>query len=84
MYPPRRNCILVLEGCNRPARETILMPIYEFECKKCKAVFEALRPIGDTGRTLACPRCDTKAPKKIFSVFAAGSGSCAPASSGFG
>jgi putative FmdB family regulatory protein len=59
------------------------MPIYEFECKKCGEVFEALRPMDDTGRSLSCPECGTKAPKKIFSTFAAG-GSCAPGGIGFG
>jgi putative FmdB family regulatory protein len=48
------------------------MPIYEYECRKCGETFEALRPIGDTGRKLSCPSCGTRAPKKVFSVFAAG------------
>ena len=59
------------------------MPIYEFRCKKCGETFEALRPIGDTGRKLSCPGCGTKAPEKILSVFAAG-GRSAPSSTGFG
>ena len=50
------------------------MPIYEFRCKKCGETFEALRRVGDTGRDLACPSCGTRAPEKIFSVFAAGAG----------
>jgi len=50
------------------------MPIYEFRCKKCGETFEALRRVGDTGRDLPCPSCGTKAPEKIFSVFAAGAG----------
>ena len=32
------------------------MPIYEFECKKCGETFEALRPVGDTGSKLSCPK----------------------------
>ena len=49
------------------------MPIYEYRCRKCETVFEALRPLGDDGRKLACPKCGVKAPEKIFSVFAASS-----------
>ena len=58
------------------------MPIYEFECKKCGETFEELRPLGDTGRSVSCPECGAKAPKKVFSTFAAG-GCGASASSGF-
>jgi putative FmdB family regulatory protein len=59
------------------------MPIYEFRCKKCGETFEALCRIGDEGSDLVCPTCGTKAPEKIFSVFAA-AGSCGPTSTGFG
>lgn len=73
------------------------MPMYEFECRSCGHDFEALRPMGDTGRTLRCPKCDAQSPAKKLSVFAAGSssdrapapcgasGGCGPGSrSGFG
>jgi putative FmdB family regulatory protein len=59
------------------------MPIYEFKCKKCNERFEAIRPVGDTGRDLECPACGAKSPEKVPSVFAA-PGSCGPTSSGFG
>jgi putative FmdB family regulatory protein len=59
------------------------MPIYEFECRKCGEIFEALRPMDDTGRTLTCPECGAKAPKKIFSTFATG-GCSSPGSTSFG
>ena len=49
------------------------MPIYEFKCRKCETQFEEIRPLGDTGKSLSCPECGTKSPKKIPSVFAAGS-----------
>jgi len=32
------------------------MPLYEYECPKCGAQGEAIRPIGDTERPI-CPRC---------------------------
>jgi putative FmdB family regulatory protein len=59
------------------------MPIYEYRCTECQRAFEAIRPVGDTGKDLGCPECGAKAPEKLPSVFAAG-GSCSPASSGFG
>ena len=59
------------------------MPIYEFRCKKCEERFEAIRPMGDTGRDLTCPECGAKSPEKVPSVFAA-QGGCSPSPSGFG
>ena len=46
------------------------MPIYEYKCTSCEAVFEHLH------RTLSedlppCPECGTATPKKLFSSFAA-------------
>jgi len=49
------------------------MPIYEYKCTECEPQFEEIRPLGDDGKTLICPDCGTKAPKKVPSVFAAGS-----------
>jgi putative FmdB family regulatory protein len=60
------------------------MPIYEYKCKKCGERFEAIRPIGDTGRGLSCPECGARAPEKVPSVFAAQGSCAAPSSSGFG
>lgn len=54
------------------------MPMYEYRCRACDRVFEALRPLGDSGKDLECPACGERAPEKILSVFAspAGSGGC--------
>ena len=66
------------------------MPIYEFKCKKCGERFEALRPVGDSGKKLNCPDCGAKAPEKVPAVFATSSSSASPSggaarpSSGFG
>jgi len=45
------------------------MPIYEYKCSKCSAVFEALvrgneKPV--------CPECGSKRLKKLVSVFGVG------------
>jgi putative FmdB family regulatory protein len=49
------------------------MPIYEYQCLKCHIRFEALRPINDDGRDLACPECGGGEPEKVFSTFATSS-----------
>ena len=62
------------------------MPIYEYRCKKCDRQFEMIRPMGDTGRGLACPGCGARGPEKLPAAFAAhgGSGKGAGASAGCG
>ena len=45
------------------------MPIYEYKCSKCSAVFEALVR-GD--EKPACPECGSKRLKKLVSVFGVG------------
>lgn len=49
------------------------MPIYEFRCRECGTVFEAIRPVGDEGDGLRCPACGSSGHDKQFSVFAASS-----------
>jgi putative FmdB family regulatory protein len=51
------------------------MPIYEYRCRKCGEQFEALRPVGDNGKRLACPKCGAKGPEKQLSTFAV-TGTC--------
>ena len=58
------------------------MPIYEYKCKACGERFEAIRPIGDRGKTVSCPECGDRAAEKLPSVFAA-TGGCGPGSGGF-
>lgn len=59
------------------------MPIYEYKCRRCETVFEAIRPVGDDGKSLGCPDCGARAPVKVPSTFAT-TGGCGPAPSGFG
>jgi putative FmdB family regulatory protein len=59
------------------------MPIYEFECKRCKEKFELLVRSGAT--PLECPQCSGKDLKRLMSAFAFtskdGSGAATAASS---
>jgi putative FmdB family regulatory protein len=50
------------------------MPIYEYQCKRCQTVYEALiRNDGDEKKEL-CPECGCKGKTKMFSVFGMSSG----------
>lgn len=42
------------------------MPIYEYECKKCGAVFEEIVS-SYTNKTLPCPKCKSKETQKLMS-----------------
>ena len=44
------------------------MPIYEFECKKCREVFEAMCSVSDDAST-SCPACESKRVTKLVSAF---------------
>jgi putative FmdB family regulatory protein len=48
------------------------MPIYEYECKKCKKAFEALVRISAEEKP-ECPQCGSRHTERLLSVFAAGS-----------
>ncbi len=52
------------------------MPIYEFKCKKCKHVFETLVLSPSEELELRCPKCKTRNPQKLMSVFAGGKSDC--------
>ncbi|MGA2780502.1 MAG: zinc ribbon domain-containing protein [Smithella sp.] len=57
------------------------MPIYEFRCKKCKNIFESLIFSSVEEKKLSCPKCGTKKPQKVMSVFAGGKSNCSSCSS---
>ena len=44
------------------------MPIFEFQCKKCRKDFEELLPNSDVSK-VACPLCKSKNIKRKLSVF---------------
>ncbi|MBN2209423.1 MAG: zinc ribbon domain-containing protein [Candidatus Coatesbacteria bacterium] len=50
------------------------MPIYEYECEKCKERFELLRGISESGEPAACPKCGAEDARRLMSLF--GSSGC--------
>jgi putative FmdB family regulatory protein len=45
-----------------------IMPLYEFRCKKCGAITEALiRRVGAMGETVNCAHCGSAAMSKLIS-----------------
>ena len=44
------------------------MPVYEYQCKKCKKVIEVVHKVNDKPEVL-CPKCGSKT-KKIISLNA--------------
>jgi putative FmdB family regulatory protein len=45
------------------------MPIYEFECKRCRHVFERVMKVDEKCDRLPCPACGVKNPRKLVSGF---------------
>ena len=62
------------------------MPLYEYQCKKCKKKFEKLVSISESGNPVKCPDCDSEETEKLLSTFSATVGSnsvgasCSPGS----
>ncbi len=49
------------------------MPIYEYECRRCKERFEVLQKINEDTRHLRCPKCQADMPQRVLSLFSSGS-----------
>jgi putative FmdB family regulatory protein len=69
------------------------MPMYEYECSKCKHQFELLRSLSEREDPCECPYCHQKAKmKRLSSLFSSSgsgasgisSGACSHTSSGGG
>ncbi len=45
------------------------MPIYEFECCKCKTVYEKVMKVDERYDALECPSCGAKKPRKLVAAF---------------
>ena len=57
------------------------MPIYEFRCQKCEALFEELLSASEGTEGVACKKCSSKLVKKTISASSfkiAGSGGSIP------
>lgn len=46
------------------------MPLYEYHCKKCDSVFEALRSVRDSQEPAPCPLCGREAARIMPTTFA--------------
>jgi len=47
------------------------MPLYEYLCADCETPFEALRPMSESDRPMACPYCANTQARRLISTFAA-------------
>lgn len=47
------------------------MPRFDFECKKCKQIYEEMVSFDETGKykTVKCPECGSKSKNKLMSAF---------------
>ena len=48
------------------------MPLYEYRCNDCTAVFEVLRPIAERELTVVCPGCESRSSMPLISRVSAG------------
>ena len=51
----------------------MILPIFEYECSKCKKLFELLVSRGGS-QVVECPFCSSREVTKLFSSFRVGSG----------
>jgi putative FmdB family regulatory protein len=65
------------------------MPLYEYECRECGAIFEKLVRTSTDVSKLQCPGCGSAKLEERFSSFASpgkpagtGGGGCAPSGGG--
>ncbi len=59
------------------------MPVYEFYCRDCHALFNFLSRRGNTTKHPACPRCGRPELERQVSLFAISKNREAPADDGF-
>lgn len=50
------------------------MPLYEYRCENCGALFEQLRRMQEADESLTCPRCESASVKRQLSTFASHTG----------
>lgn len=44
------------------------MPIYEYRCQECKALFETIVTSAETSNEVTCPKCASRVVKKTISA----------------
>lgn len=57
------------------------MPIFEYQCEECRAVFERLTLRPQSTAQIACPQCGSAQTAKVFSTFSSLAGSSSSAGS---
>ena len=50
------------------------MPLYEYECLDCGALFDTLRVFKDADKPINCVHCESQHTKRLLSLFYAQSG----------
>ena len=46
------------------------MPLYEYRCRECAALFEVLQGMGEGSDGLSCPQCCSDGVERQLSTFA--------------
>jgi putative FmdB family regulatory protein len=46
------------------------VPLYEYRCQSCSAVFELLRPVADRELAAVCPTCEGRTTMPLISRVA--------------
>jgi len=59
------------------------MPLYEYRCNECRAVYEVLRPMAERELAAVCPSCESRASMPLISRVAVHAGSSTGASADF-
>jgi putative FmdB family regulatory protein len=56
------------------------MPMFEYECRKCRERFERFSHRRDEEQPVPCPRCGARRTERVVSTFAAvgGRNACGP------
>jgi putative FmdB family regulatory protein len=47
------------------------MPLYDFRCPACQAVFESRVPLSELGQAVQCPLCGASTTERLVSLPAA-------------
>ena len=50
------------------------MPVYEYFCSNCRTKFDALRPMREADKVIACTHCESERTGRVLSMFFATGG----------